>query len=126
HFRTIDGVRGSAFAVWAPNAQRVSVVGDFCGWDGRLFPMRTLGASGVFELFVPGIEPGSLYKFEIKDHEGELRLKTDPLARAMEAPPQSAARVERSSFRWSDNEWMAARARREPTREPIAIYEVHL
>jgi 1,4-alpha-glucan branching enzyme len=124
--RTIDGVAGTAFAVWAPNARRVSVVGDFCGWDGRLFPMRSLGGSGVFELFVPGVGPGALYKFEIKTRDGALRLKTDPMARSLEAPPQTASRVVQSSHRWTDDAWMAARARADLTREPLAIYEVHL
>ena len=126
HPRSIDGVAGTAFAVWAPNAVRVSVVGDFCGWDGRLFPMRTLGQSGVFELFIPGLGEGSLYKYEIKTRDGLLRLKTDPLAQLLEAPPNTASRVTASKFRWSDAEWMASRARRDITREPVAIYEVHL
>src|SRR5690606_13027627 len=89
HVRTIDQVSGTAFAVWAPNARRVSVVGDFNRWDGRLFPMRALGGSGIWELFVPGIDVGALYKFEIKTQEGALRLKADPYAREMELPPRS-------------------------------------
>jgi 1,4-alpha-glucan branching enzyme len=123
---TLDGVKGVSFTVWAPNAKRVSVVGDFCGWDGRLFPMRSLGPSGVFELFVPGVGPGALYKFEIKTQDGMLRLKTDPMARAMEAPPQTASRVATSSYRWGDDEWMARRAKSDITRMPVAIYELHL
>ena len=123
---TLDGVRGVAFAVWAPNARRVSVVGDFCGWDGRLFPMRSLGSSGVYELFVPGVMPGALYKFEIKTQEGVLRLKSHPMAQAMEAPPQTASRVASSDYRWNDQQWMNARARADITRAPMAIYEVHL
>ncbi len=126
HARRVDGVDGTTFAVWAPSARRVSVVGDFCGWDGRVFPMRTLGSSGVFELFVPGVSPGALYKFEIKTRDGALRLKTDPFARAMELPPGSASRVTASSYRWGDEAWLAERARRDPVREPLAIYEVHL
>ena len=126
HARRVDGVDGTAFAVWAPSARRVSVVGDFCGWDGRVFPMRTLGSSGVFELFVPGVSPGALYKFEIKTRDGALRLKTDPFARAMELPPGSASRVSASSYRWGDEAWLAERARRDPVREPLAVYEVHL
>jgi 1,4-alpha-glucan branching enzyme len=126
HARRMDGVDGTAFAVWAPSARRVSVVGDFCGWDGRVFPMRTLGSSGVFELFVPGVSPGALYKFEIKTRDGSLRLKTDPFARAMELPPGSASRVTASSYRWGDESWLAERARRDPVREPLAVYEVHL
>ena len=89
----MDGV---SFAVWAPNARRVSVVGDFCRWDGRLFPMRGLGASGVFELFVPDLQPGMLYKYEILTQEGMLRLKADPVSLSMEHPPGTASRVVRS------------------------------
>jgi 1,4-alpha-glucan branching enzyme len=126
HPRVLDGIAGTSFSVWAPNARRVSVVGDFCGWDGRQLPMRTLGSSGVWELFVPGVGPGAVYKYEIKTHEGALRLKTDPLAFAMEPPPGSASRVVSSSFAWSDGDWLAERAKRDPTREPMSIYEVHL
>jgi len=125
--RTVDGEEGVAFAVWAPNARRVSVVGDFCGWDGRLFPLRSLGASGLWELFVPGLGPGELYKYEVKAGDGRVLLKADPYARATELPPGSASRVERSSYAWGDDAWMAARAAgRDVHREPMAIYEVHL
>ena len=126
HPRTIDGVAGVAFAVWAPSARRVSVVGDFCVWDGLVFPMRSLGVSGIFELFVPGVAPGALYKYEIKTQDGLLRVKTDPVALAMEHPPSTASRVFASSHTWQDAEWMDARARWDPLREPVAIYEVHL
>ena len=126
HPREIGGEAGVAFAVWAPAARRVSVVGDFCGWDGRLFPMRQLGHSGVFELFIPGTAPGALYKYEIRTPEGQLRLKTDPYAQAMEAPPGTAARVAASSHVWGDEAWRQARRGRDPRREPLAAYEVHL
>jgi 1,4-alpha-glucan branching enzyme len=126
HARTIDGVDGVAFAVWAPSARRVSVVGDFCRWDGRILPMRALGSSGIFELFVPAIGPGSLYKFEIRTRDGDIRRKADPYGNAMEMPPGTASRVVVSSFQWSDHEWMQRRAQRDPTREPMAIYEVHV
>ncbi|MCK6457292.1 MAG: 1,4-alpha-glucan branching protein GlgB [Phycisphaerae bacterium] len=126
HPRRIDGVDGVAFAVWAPNARRVSVVGDFCRWDGRVFPMRQLGATGVFELFIPAVQPGALYKYEVKTREGMLRLKTDPLAQSMELPPATASRVFASTYSWGDAEWLAARSTRDAAREPIAIYEVHL
>jgi 1,4-alpha-glucan branching enzyme len=124
--RTVSGISGVAFSVWAPNARRVSVVGDFAGWDGRLFPMRRLGSSGVFELFVPGLEAGAMYKFEIKTREGMLRLKTDPMARAMEVPPRSASRVDASSYVWQDAAWMKSRTTADPTKAPLAAYEVHL
>jgi 1,4-alpha-glucan branching enzyme len=121
-----DGTRGVAFAVWAPNARRVSVVGDFCGWDGRLYPMRRIGSSGVHELFVPGLEAGAVYKYEIKTREGMLRLKTDPMARAMEHPPKTASRVEKSGFVWSDEAWMTRRSGADMARSALAAYEVHL
>jgi 1,4-alpha-glucan branching enzyme len=123
--REVDGVAGTAFAVWAPNARRVSLVGPFCGWDGRLLPMRQLGASGVFELFVPGIGPGELYKYEIKTREGALRLKADPFGVWMETPPASASRVFRSHHVFRDDAWMAKRSG-DLAREPVSIYEVHL
>ena len=127
HVRELDGERGVSFAVWAPSARRVSVVGDFNGWDGRLLPMRALGSSGVFELFVPGVDAGALYKFEIRTADGLMRLKTDPFAFAMEPPPGTASRVASPhAYRWTDDAWLAARAQRDPAREPMAIYEVHL
>jgi 1,4-alpha-glucan branching enzyme len=126
HHRTIDGTAGTSFAVWAPNARHVSVVGDFCRWDGRLFAMRCLGRSGVFEIFVPGVEPGALYKYEIKTREGRLRLKSDPLGFAMELPPGNASRVASSGYLWTDQDWLQERAARDPRREPVSIYEVHL
>jgi 1,4-alpha-glucan branching enzyme len=126
HPRVVDGTAGVAFAVWAPSARRVSVVGDFCRWDGRLLPMRSLGASGVFELFVPGVGPGALYKFEILTHDGRLRTKTDPFAQAMERPPGTASVVVESAWQWGDAAWIAGRATRDLRREPVAIYEVHL
>ncbi len=125
--RVVDGVAGVSFAVWAPNARRVSVIGDFCAWDGRQLPMRSLGSSGVWELFVPGVAPGALYKFEIKARSGELRVKADPFGRAAERPPATASRVDPSGgYAWGDGEWMARRATRDLSREPVAIYEVHL
>ena len=122
----VDGVAGVRFAVWAPEAERVSVVGDFSRWDGRLFPMRSLGNSGVWELFVPGLGPGALYKFELRTRAGEVALKSDPMARSMEHPPGTAARVESSAYAWGDAAWQEARAGADPLREPVAIYECHL
>ncbi|HEY1593578.1 MAG TPA: 1,4-alpha-glucan branching protein GlgB, partial [Solirubrobacteraceae bacterium] len=121
-------VVGTAFAVWAPSARAVSVVGDFNSWDGRLHAMRTLGATGVWELFLPSIEPGERYKFEILGADGELRLKADPYAQEAEQPPQTASIVFRSEHRWGagDAEWLAARADEQPLTRPMSIYEVHL
>jgi 1,4-alpha-glucan branching enzyme len=126
HVREIDGVRGVAFAVWAPTARRVSVVGDFCRWDGRVFPMRSLGSSGIFELFVPGLEPGAMYKYEIKTRQGSISQKADPFARAAETPPGTASIVDTSHYEWGDAEWMVQRPQRDHLREPMSIYEVHL
>jgi len=127
HPRVVDGVPGVAFAVWAPNARRVSVVGDFCGWDGRLLPMRLLGSSGVFELFVPDVSPGALYKYEILTRDGLPRVKTDPFAQSMESPPDTASRVvAEGNYGWADDAWMATRDRRDHAREPMLVYEVHL
>ncbi len=126
HCRQLDGVDGVAFAVWAPNAQGVSVVGDFCRWDERRLPMRRLGSSGVFELFVPGVAAGALYKYHVVGPGGEVRLKADPFARAMELPPGTASRVAASSYQWGDAGWMAGRVGRDLHREPLAVYEVHL
>ncbi len=126
HPRQLDGVDGVAFAVWAPNAQGVSVLGDFSRWDDRRLPMRRLGASGVYELFVPGVSAGALYKYRIIGPRGELRVKADPFAQAMELPPGTASRVAASSYQWGDAEWMAGRRERDPRRSPVAVYEVHL
>jgi 1,4-alpha-glucan branching enzyme len=124
--REVDSVHGTSFAVWAPEARGVAVVGDFCAWDGRLLPMRSLGSSGVWELFVPGAGEGALYKYEIHTQSRELRVKSDPMAGSMEHPPATASRVQRSHYTFSDERWLAQRARRDWSREPLAIYEVHL
>jgi len=126
HPREIDGVQGVSFSVWAPNAKRVSVVGDFCQWDGRVFPMRQMGSSGVHEIFIPHIGPGALYKYEIKTQEGMLRLKSDPFAFSCELPPGNASRVVTSSYEWGDQDWIDRRRYLDPRREPMAAYEVHL
>lgn len=126
HPKTIDNYRGTAFTVWAPNARRVSVLGEFSDWDGRLLPMRRLGP-GVWELFVPDVSPGARYKFEILTREHQLRTKTDPLARSLDPPPEAASRVlADSTFKWTDEAWLATRAAVDPTRAPMLIYEVHL
>jgi 1,4-alpha-glucan branching enzyme len=125
--RTMDGVPGTSFAVWAPNAQRVSVVGSFNGWDGRCHAMRLLGASGVWELFIPGVGEGALYKFEIKDVHGAIVLKTDPYGVFFEVPPKNSAIVWNSQkFQWTDAAWLERRRKSNPLRSPTSIYEVHL
>ncbi|HEY0944895.1 MAG TPA: 1,4-alpha-glucan branching protein GlgB [Opitutaceae bacterium] len=128
HVRTHDGVPGVAFAVWAPSAARVSVVGNFNHWDGRYHPMRPLGASGVWELFIPGLGEGELYKYEIFDQRGHIRLKTDPYGTYFEAPPGNAAIVyDTRKHAWNDAAWLEQRSKlaSRPDR-PISIYEVHL
>ncbi len=125
--RVVDGVPGTSFAVWAPNAQRVSVVGDFNDWDGRCHPMRVLGASGVWEIFIPGVGEGTLYKFEIRDTHGAIGLKTDPYGFFFETPPKNAAIVwNNREFKWTDGDWMEQRRNWNPFRSPLSIYEVHL
>ncbi|MGB9617757.1 MAG: 1,4-alpha-glucan branching enzyme, partial [Desulfomonilaceae bacterium] len=127
HEMEFEGTKGTAFAVWAPNARRVSVVGDFNRWDGRLFPMRSMGSSGIWEIFIPGIGQGELYKYEIKTNDGHLRIKTDPMAFFMELRPGTAARVWNiENYQWSDQEWMETRAKRDVFASPLNIYEVHL
>jgi 1,4-alpha-glucan branching enzyme len=124
--RVIDGVPGVSFAVWAPNAQRISVVGDFNRWDGRFHPMRLLGASGVWEIFVPGVGEGAHYKFEIRDAHGNIKLNTDPFGFFFEVPPKNAAIVwNNKKFKWTDDTWLKRRREQAPLRSPISIYEVH-
>src|SRR5208283_5147186 len=113
HVREVAGVRGVSFAVWAPNARGVSVIGDFNRWDGRVHMMRTLGSSGVWELFIPGVGAGINYKYEIRTHDGDLLMKSDPFAQRMEAPPATASVVYESSYEFHDADWLAERARRE-------------
>ncbi|MEZ4391210.1 MAG: 1,4-alpha-glucan branching protein GlgB [Polyangiales bacterium] len=126
HLRVVDGVEGVSFAVWAPGARRVSVVGDFNAWDGRVHPMRSLGSSGVWELFVPGVPAGSLYRFELLGADGALSLRADPYARRAELRPGNASIVDApSAHAWRDEAWIAARAARDLSASPLAIYEVH-
>jgi 1,4-alpha-glucan branching enzyme len=127
HPMTIDGVAGTRFAVWAPNAGRASVVGDFNRWDGRSHMMRSRGSSGVWELFVPGVGPGALYKFELRNRaSGAVLVKADPYAREFELRPATAARVAAASaYRWRDGAWLERRARWDWLHAPVSIYEVH-
>lgn len=133
HPETINGVKGVYFSVWAPCAKRVSVVGDFNLWDGRRHQMRKLGTSGVYELFIPGIERGALYKYEIKFQNGDPALKADPYANYAELRPNTASVVwDINQFQWTDEEWLKQRARIEEDalqkglEKPLSIYEVHL
>ncbi|MBI1398058.1 MAG: 1,4-alpha-glucan branching protein GlgB [Betaproteobacteria bacterium] len=125
--RTREGVAGVRFACWAPNAERVSVIGDFNEWDGRAHPMTSRGASGVWELFVPGVGAGALYKFEIRNRaSGAVFAKSDPYARRFERRPGTAAQVEGpGQFGWGDDAWLAARATRDWLHAPLNAYEVH-
>lgn len=127
HKMTINGVSGVLFAVWAPNAKRVSVVGDFCGWDGRIFPMRNLNCSGIYELFIPGLEINTKYKFEIKTQEDFILKKSDPYGNYAELRPNTASVVaDISGYQWEDDEWMIQRDSSTPYNKPTLIYEVHL
>ena len=126
HLTEIDGATGVAFAVWAPSARSVSVVGDFNSWDGRLHPMRSLGASGIWELFIPGVAEGSRYKFELRAQDGDILLRADPFAFETELPPKTASVVNHTRYEWTDDGWMELREQGDRLREPMSIYEVHL
>lgn len=127
HPMEVEGTTGVHFAVWAPNAAGVSLVGDFDDWDGRRHVMRSLGDSGVWELFVPHLASGAVYKYEVKTAAGEVVLKTDPFGFQFERPPRTASIVcESGRYEWRDGDWMADRAGRNWLEEPMAIYEVHL
>jgi len=126
-FREYEGVKGVSFVVWAPNAKRVSVIGEFNQWDGRLFPLRAMGNSGIWEIFIPGIEQGALYKFEIISPTGERLEKLDPYAFHTEVRPNTAAHVwDIGQYKWSDDKWMNARKEKDWLQEPMSIYECHL
>jgi 1,4-alpha-glucan branching enzyme len=125
-YTTPDGeVTGTSFAVWAPNARGVTVIGDFEYWAGESYPMRTLGSSGVWEVFVPGVADGAAYKFRIFTENGPVE-KADPMARRTEVPPATASIVTQSRHQWRDAAWIAERAKQNPTDRPMSTYEVHL
>ena len=128
HPCTRNGVFGVSFALWAPTAVRVSVVGDFNHWDGRYHPMRSLGASGIWELFIPGLETGMKYKYEIGTTSGRPLLKTDPYGTFFEAPPNNSSIVYPvdGNYEWSDTTWMERRAKTDWKTKPVSIYEMHL
>jgi 1,4-alpha-glucan branching enzyme len=126
-YETPNGVvEGTSFAVWAPNARGVRVIGDFNGWDGRGHPMRSLGSSGVWELFVPGVGAGTCYKFRILGADGNWHEKADPMAFATEKPPATASVVTGSAHVWEDDEWVATREATQWAAAPMSVYEVHL
>lgn len=128
HPHTVEGIAGVLFATWAPNAERVSVVGDFNTWDGRRHPMRVRGGSGVWELFIPGMQAGDLYKFEIRNRSsGSIHLKADPYGQAFEKRPSTASLVTPANrYPWSDESWMARRRVSDWQHSPLSVYEVHL
>lgn len=128
HLHNVDGIEGVLFAVWAPNAGRVSIVGDFNRWDGRCNPMRNLGGSGVWEIFMPGLKAGSLYKFEILNrNSNEILVKTDPYGQQFECRPNTSSVVaQKGDYVWQDERWMTNRTKHDWLHEPMAIYEVHL
>src|SRR3954469_6870016 len=127
HHRCHQGVDGTSFAVWAPNAKSVRVVGDWNFWDGRVQPMRSLGSSGVWELFVPGVEKGAKYKFEMVASDGRRILKADPFAFATEVPPGTASIVvDEPEYDWGDSAWMDTRPQVDQLKAPMSVYEMHI
>ncbi|MHB2022377.1 MAG: 1,4-alpha-glucan branching protein GlgB [Mycobacteriales bacterium] len=130
HVRRFEGaagtVTGTAFAVWAPSAGGVRVAGDFNYWDGKAHPMRSLGSSGVWELFIPDLAAGARYKYQILGADGVWREKADPMATATETPPATASVVYESQYEWADSDWIERRARTDWLRAPMSVYEVHL
>jgi 1,4-alpha-glucan branching enzyme len=127
HRRALDGVEGMSFAVWAPAARAVGLIGDFNGWDGRRHPMRAMGSSGVWELFMPGLATGCLYKYRILGPDGSAREKADPFAFAYETRPKTASVTwDLSGYRWNDAEWMEGRAKVDTYSSPMSVYEIHL
>ncbi len=130
HIRRYDGalgpVKGASFAVWAPNARAVHVIGDFNGWDFRSHPMRMLGQTGIWELFVPGVSEGDNYQYAVTGADGGVRTKSDPMARRTECPPKVASIVTESAYTWADEDWMTQRQSKNPHVGPMSVYEVHL
>lgn len=128
HMKTVNGIDGVLFATWAPSAERVSVIGDFNQWDGRTHPMRVRGASGLWELFIPGLGEAELYRYEIRNRDsGEIHVKTDPYSQWMEMRPATASRVfKEDQFSWQDEVWLKQRKHADWLHQPMSIYEVHL
>lgn len=124
---SLGEVRGTSFAVWAPNAQGVAVIGEFCGWNPNQYPMRSLGASGVWEIFIPGVGDGDAYKYAIQTPDGVRVDKADPLAKRTLTPPETVSVVAApSEFQWTDNEWISARAGLDTTNSAMSVYECHI
>ena len=124
---TIDGIRGVHFATWAPNAERVSVIGDFNQWDGRVNPMRSRGESGLWELFIPGLDNDTLYKFELRHRDsGSINQKFDPYAQGSELRPRTGSSVTTSTYEWQDSQWISQREEQHWLHHPMSVYEVHL
>ena len=127
HYHRVDEIEGILFSTWAPNAERVSVIGNFNHWDGRIHPMRNRGASGVWELFIPGLTVGEYYKFEIRSKSGELLEKADPYGQAFELRPKTASiTLAESQYQWRDDQWLEQRKNKDWLHAPLSIYEVHL
>ncbi|MFG2660651.1 1,4-alpha-glucan branching enzyme [Streptomyces sp. NPDC048425] len=126
HPMTHQGITGTRFTVWAPNARGVRVVGDFNYWNGTGHPMRSLGSTGIWELFVPSLGEGELYKFEITRPDGSKTMRADPLARRTEVPPANSSVIDASHHTWHDDEWMAGRGTPPAHEAPFSVYEIHL
>ncbi len=126
HYMTVDGIQGTFFAVWAPNAVRVSVVGDFNHWDGRIHQMKRNENGGIFEIFIPDVKPGECYKFELKVKGGLTFLKADPYAAGQQMRPESASIVRDTQYKWNDQKWMDERKKRQSENSPVSVYELYL
>ena len=127
NLRRVDGIDGILFATWAPNAERISVIGEFNDWDGRRHPMRSRGSSGVWELFIPNLDAGMLYKFEIRNRDGHIQQKADPYGAQFELRPKTASLISLpSQFEWHDQAWLSQRSANDWLHQPLSIYEVHL